>query len=135
MTFGYSLLLAVAFMEYFAKVVGDKLTFLAIDASAPLLQDLQEAFGKSTSHAVGHGVAFMVGCAGTFAFVLPCSLLPSHPLKRIASVLVMTVPVEVAMLYGGDAPNGIAGWAAALQPAAGAALAAITTLRIGRFRD
>lgn len=134
MTFGYSLLLAVAFMEYFGKVVSDKLTYLAIYASAPLLQDLQETFGKGTSHAVGHAVAFMVGCAGTFAFVLPCSLLPSHPLKRISSVLVMTIPVEMAMLYG-DTPNSAAGWAAVLQPAAGAALAAMATLRMGRFRD
>ena len=67
----YGVGLSFAFSFYFAHLIVGELTVWALQVLAPVLRWLSEVSGDAGARTFGHALAFTLGVAGTFVFVLP----------------------------------------------------------------
>jgi hypothetical protein len=122
------LVLSIVFLHYFAHVVQEGLVLWAISALSPILKSVRANFGTTYSHPLGQGVAWFVGVACTYLFLLPLRYVLNGRTPPIAVGTLSVVPT--VLLSGAQGmPSSAFQWALYGQPLVALALFAAVQLR------
>lgn len=114
--------LSCVFFFYFGTLIVGELTPWVLQALAPVLRWLSEVSGVAIARAFGRVLAFTLGVAGTFAFVLPMSTVFKPGARRMVAAALVIAPVIVMGWVGLDAGDRLSAFVWLLDPVAGALL-------------
>ncbi len=122
--------LSGVFYFYFGTLIVGELTVWVLQALAPALRWLSEVLGIASARALGRALAFTLGVAGTFAFVLPMGMVFKPGARLMVAAALVIAPVIVMGWVGLDAGDRLSAFVRRLDPVVGALLAVF----VGRRR-